>query len=156
MLAGDQNLQVTQGSDSIIRIKQLGVPSDFLDVQIKYIRFQVNAANGQREIYDPNIALELILQAPEVVLFMKNHQVAWRYGGSGVTGGIGAWPSTLPHISGSLRDVTVSEALDWILKTFPGVWLYENCPAQKENQRKVYLRFYRLERFGSSNIVVGQ
>ena len=157
MLAGDQDLQVTQGSDSIIRIKQLGVPSDFLDVRIKHIRFQVNAANGQHEIYDQNTALELILQAPEVVLFMKNHHVAWRYEGRAATGSIGGtWPSTLPHISGSLSDVTVSEALDWILRTFPGLWLYENCPAHQENQRTVYLRFYRLQRFGLSTVVVGQ
>jgi hypothetical protein len=40
-------------------------------------------------------------------------------------------PATLlanghPHISGSLENVTVSQALDQILKSFRGIWVYES------------------------------
>jgi hypothetical protein len=44
-------------------------------------------------------------------------------------------------VHGELNDVTVSQALDYVLQTFPGYWIYENC-ATKERGRSVYLNFH--------------
>ena len=48
----------------------------------------------------------------------------------------------LPHISGNLDNVTLSEALDYVLRTFPGLWVYENCPSKKR-KRAVFITFFR-------------
>jgi hypothetical protein len=32
-----------------------------------------------------------------------------------------------PSVPGELNDVTVAQALDYVLQTFPGFWLYQNC-----------------------------
>jgi hypothetical protein len=32
----------------------------------------------------------------------------------------------LPHLSGELDNLTVSEAFDYILKAFPGLWTYQD------------------------------
>jgi hypothetical protein len=45
-----------------------------------------------------------------------------------------------PTVYGKLEDVTVSQALDHVLRTFPGFWLYENC-ANKDGERTVYFSF---------------
>jgi hypothetical protein len=57
-----------------------------------------------------------IMSASEVAVFMKEHDIrsrAFRIEGS--------YPR-LPDIPGELYDVTVSEALDYVLITFPGYW----------------------------------
>ena len=46
-----------------------------------------------------------------------------------------------PHISGELNNVIVSQALDQVLKTFSGLWIYENCPRGKTKQ-VVFFRFH--------------
>jgi hypothetical protein len=74
----------------------------------------------------------------------------WPSHGGGVPGNaLGEWPRDQPHISGFLENVTVSEALDYVLKTFPGVWIYENCPARGDRGRDMFFGFFRLPRVGS-------
>ena len=43
-------------------------------------------------------------------------------------------------VHGELDDVTVSQALDYVLETFPGFWLYENCQAPS-GARTVFFGF---------------
>jgi len=76
-----------------------------------------------------------IMAAPGVDAFMKEHDIrtrAFRIEG--------LYPR-LPDIPGELDDVTVSEALDYVLRTFPGYWVYENCTTP-EGTRSVNFRFY--------------
>ena len=59
-----------------------------------------------------------------------------------VRGNVGHWPVEWPHISGTLDNITLSEALDYVLKTFPGIWLYENCPqTHKETESPIFDSF---------------
>lgn len=44
-------------------------------------------------------------------------------------------------ISGELNDVTLADALDYVLKTFPGFWLYQDCETQ-DQQRVVYFGLF--------------
>ena len=53
----------------------------------------------------------------------------------------GALDSALPIISGELNDVTVSQALDYILKASPGFWVYENC-SFRDGSRSAHFWFY--------------
>ena len=149
ILADDPAMQVTQDPDGTIRMNEVGVPADVLNIRISHILFENNGANGQRALYNPNDALRAILWAPEVVAFMKAHGIEGPYAAEAVRGNAGPWPIEWPHISGSLDNVTLSEALDRVLKAFPGVWLYENCPQGDKKHRFVYFRFFYLRKIGS-------
>ena len=139
-------MQVMQESDGTIRMIETGVPTDLLNIRIRDIVFE---GYGHSAVYNPNAALNFILSAPEVVAFMKLHDIGWPFAGEAAPGNPGAWPPDLPHISGSLDNVTLSEALDRVLKTFPGVWVYENCPRSDKKNRVVYFRFFHLRKIGS-------
>ena len=52
----------------------------------------------------------------------------------------GAYPK-LPEVPGELNAVTVLQALDYILKAFPGFWIYENCTLL-DGGRSVNFDFY--------------
>lgn len=68
---------------------------------------------------------------------MKNHSIgAHARSGSQSVGGGG------PRATGELNNVTLSEALDYMLKTFRGLWVYENCPGDGKNDRIVVFMFY--------------
>lgn len=156
MFAGNRPIRVKRAHNGLIRMKEEGVNSDFLKVKLDQITFKSNGANGQTGVYSPNIALLHILARQEVVAFMKSHQLKWPYEGGVVPGNAGRWPSSAPHVAGSLTDVTVEEALDYVVKHFPGLWIYENCPAHADQSRTVYIRFYQLRKQGSEVEVVGQ
>ena len=93
--------------------------------------------------YDAQTAAGAIMHAPEVQAFMKAHDIDLIWGPvhgpmlEGIT-----VPSSV-HISGNLDNVTVSQALDHVLKTFPGFWVYEDC-ADHAVQDKVFLRFFTV------------
>jgi len=159
VLADAPAMQVTQDTNGTVRMNESGVPTDLLNIRISHILFESNGANGQRDIYTANDALRFILQAPEVIAFMKVHDIGGPFdnnagSGGSVPGNSGAWPPDSPHISGSLDNVTLSEALDHVLKTFPGIWIYENCPQIDKKKRVVYFRFLALHKVAGRAFVV--
>jgi hypothetical protein len=139
LFKNDRAMRVKQDSDGTIRMRERGVPRDILNVRIGHISFDTGGG------FNANAAVNLILSAPEVKLFMKSRRIVWPYGGNAATGLVGAPPPTLPHISGQMENVTVSDALGRILTTFPGIWVYENCPPSDLRQRVIYFEFYRRQ-----------
>lgn len=133
--ADDPAMKVWQDRDGTIRMMETGVPTDLLNVKIDYILFERNstAIAAIRHV---------ILQAPEVVNFMKAHNIEKPLG-EGLSRGSrpSARPDESHNISGSMEDVTVSQALDELLKTFPGIWVYESCPRNDRNGRFVDFLF---------------
>lgn len=84
-------------------------------------------------------ALWIVLEASEVKDFMKAHHV-----GPIMPDVFGfSLPISLdgPYISGDLDNVSVAQALDYILQTYPGFWTYENCQ-EKDGSRTVFLNFF--------------
>jgi hypothetical protein len=131
-------IHITQDSNGAIRMVERNVQTDVLHLRIRHISFGGGA-------YDPNVAVEYIVSTPEINLFMKLHDIQWPFGGGGAGNWIaGTIPPTAPHIAGSLDNVTVSEAMDRVLKTFPGLWIYQNCPASNTRKRIIYFEFYEL------------
>jgi len=129
--ASDPGMEVGQDSDGTIRMVEKGVPSDILNIRISHIVLENYA---HHDIHSANFAVRVILSAPEVQSFMATHDmVAPQLNGGGISvpyGAVEVWPPESPHISGSLDDVTVSEALDRVLSAFPGeVLVYWDCPA---------------------------
>lgn len=131
----DPRMQVTQEPDGTVRMIEAGIPTDLLDVRISHISFPDFYA------YSPSNALHLILQAPEVVAFERSHDIQWAFAAEPPQGLHTAQSTKLPHLTGSLHNVTLSQALDYVLRTFPGLWVYENCLGTKAST--VYFQFYQ-------------
>jgi hypothetical protein len=140
---------VTQDADGTIRVVEHGVVTDILNLWLGSVSF------GIAGVYGANLAVTHILAAPEVKRYMTAQNIEWPYVGAAVSILFGTTPplDSTPHISGSITNVSVSQALDRILRVFPGVWIYENCPATDKRSRIVYVRFYRLQETGRGRVV---
>jgi hypothetical protein len=134
MSSVDPEMRVSQDANGKIRMIEEDVPNDLLNVKIKHLRFP-------SEYHGPNVAIEAILHSPEVIAFREQHNI----------GPVGDWSTNFPFPSdavvidkrsvyGDLNDVTVEQALDHVLQTFQGFWLYENCKSQ-EGGRTVLFGF---------------
>lgn len=144
MFSLDGRFAVSEGSNGIIRVVEPEVHTDILGVRIAHLSFD--------EIIDPEHALNIVLGAPEVQSFMQAHgiEVLSYMQAHGYDFAVGAAePLGRKHvppgpgvksISGELNDVTLSDALDYILKTFPGFWLYQDCETRDE--RVVYFTLF--------------
>ena len=124
MFAARPKVEVTQEANGKIRIFESNVPRDILEVKISRISFN--------DAYDVCGAETLITSQPEVRAFMRAHDINSHLDRFGWGLGLRQQPQPgLPHISETLENVTVRQALDRLLKTFPGIWVYENCPDQR-------------------------
>ena len=129
--ASDSGMSVRQESNGRIRMIEKGVPADILNVRIAHL---VLLDYSHRPIYSANLAASIILDSPEVVEFMRTHDIRRPNGSMGIGGpGLQYWPPGAPHVSETLEDVTVQEAFDHVLAAFPGeILVYWNCPKPRE------------------------
>lgn len=139
MFSIDSGIVVSQGSNGIIRVVETGVQTDILGVRIDHLSFD--------GISDPDNALDIILGAPEVQSFIRAHGIGQPFDTH--SGPLYKLPGMthipprpgLPSISGELKDITLADALDYVLKTFPGFWLYQDCETP-DQQRVVYFGLF--------------
>lgn len=68
--SSDPWMQVMQGSDGRIRMVETDVPTDLLDVTISHLSFKPAEMAG-----GPHNALNLVLSAPEVNAYRKEHNI---------------------------------------------------------------------------------
>jgi hypothetical protein len=131
-------MQVAQEPDGIVRMVEKVVPQDLLNVKIRRLSFDdERKKDGPLFSFSPPAVLNFITEAPEVDGFMKDHSI-------GRAPKLVNEPTTPePHVSGELNNVTLSEALDYMAKTFHGLWVYKECPSNKGNKRIVDFSFYR-------------
>jgi hypothetical protein len=137
-------VRVTQDSGGNVRMIEPGVPDDFLSVRIHRVTFKDYQGNG---IFDGYDALSLVLGAPEVVAFVRRHDIELVRSVTMFSGGLPPYSPSFPHMSGTLDNVTVGEALDRIQRTFHDIWVYENCARSETHKRAVYLEFFRVQRW---------
>ena len=135
MFANDKDMQVTQEPDRTIRMVAKSVPQDLLNVKIGHISF--DEEDKKLPMFFPINVLWVITHSPEVVTFMKDNDIGL------VHTIMNEASSSVPRASGELNNVTLSQALDSMLKTFAGLWVYENCPGDSKNKRVVFFSFYR-------------
>jgi hypothetical protein len=108
-------VRITQDSDGNVRMIDPGVPDDFLNVRIHRITFKEGF-----DIFTAYGALSVVLAAPEVVAFLRGHDIEVVRSLIVINGSWPPyWPPGSPHMSGTLDNVTVGEALDRISHTFP-------------------------------------
>jgi hypothetical protein len=136
----DPAMRVRQDAVGTIWMQEKGVPHDVLKIRIARVLFE---DYGHNDVYSANAALEAVLRAPEVITYAKMHNIAVSPSPTetrAITGPSGRphWPPGSPHMSGSIYNVTVLEALDQIQRTFSGeVLVYWNCPeTQDKNEPK--------------------
>jgi hypothetical protein len=136
--ASDPKMEVTQESNGLIRMFETDVPTDLLDVRISHLSFVLDDQWRDR-FGGPDNAMYLVLSAPEVIAYRKAHNIGpltegWiRSGGS----------LSKQEVVGDLYNVTVKQALDYILQFYPGFWIYENCQSDAKAGRNVYFGFFR-------------
>jgi hypothetical protein len=136
-------MRVTQEPDGTIRMTETDAPRDLLDLRISHISFKAAYDDSWGVPYDPRFALAAILKAPEVQAFMQSHDIGQQNEFALVNGG-GQVPSpNLLHIPADLYNVTLSQALDYVLRTFPGIWIYENCNSVTRS-RVVYFKLFEV------------
>jgi hypothetical protein len=155
ILRDDRAIRVEQDQTGRIRMVENAIPTDLLNIKIRHISFDGTYKSGPESgVYTPNQALDVILHVPELGVYMKAHKIEFLATESGIGGG-GQLPPESAHISGSLDDVTLSQALDRVLETFPGIWVYQNCSPNGQRARAVYFRFFYLRNLGAGTFVEG-
>jgi len=144
MFAMDPRIGVAQDASGIVRINEAGIPRGLLNVRISRLSF---STDGMDAVYNPGGALQLILNTAEVRSYIAKHHMVQPNFNMAVSGGVILVPPIpdLPHISGIVEEVTVSQVLDKVLSVFPGIWLYEECPKQGKEE-VFYLTFYQSDR----------
>ena len=155
ILARNRAIRLSQDAGSrMIRIREQGIPDDILNVRISHISFNGVYSTGSFGVDNPNEALHIIMDSSEVVSFSRAHNIRIIFADYGIGGG-GIWLHEHSHLSGSFDNLTVQQALDRVLKTFPGIWVYQNCPPAEHRSRKVYFRFFYLRDIGAGKFVEG-
>jgi hypothetical protein len=138
MFADDPLMLVTQEKEGTIRTVERNIPTDLLNFKIHHLSFFPSGAAESDPVHGPQMAVIAILDNPEVKAFRKAHDI-------GPLDDYHASPGNCCHgglvVQGELNDVTVSQALDYVLQTFPGFWIYENCVAET-GERSVYFNLF--------------
>jgi hypothetical protein len=145
----DPAMHITQEPDGTIRITENGTSTELLDVKISHISFEKNGVPLQYAAYAADHALYyVILKAPEVLDFAKAHDIHIPFVGTIGSQPGSQIPADWPQVSGSMDNLTLFQALDRLVKTFPGIWVYENCPAGDGKGRVVAFWFFSLRNPG--------
>lgn len=138
MFSVDGRTVVSQENNGIIRVIETGVQTDILHVRIAHLSF--------KGISDPDEALHVVLSAAEVQSFMQANGIRQPFYSYSVPFYLLPGPNKTPmpgsrSISGELDEVTLADALDYIVKAFAGFWLYQNCQSLN-GQRLVYFDLF--------------
>jgi len=132
MLRDNRGISVNEDAGGIIRIKVPGVSGAILQTKIAQITLD------RDEQYDPNAAIWAILNTKEIQ--SAANQTHTRLALS--VGGLENIPSKgMPHLENSWKDVTVDQALDRVLRTFPGLVEYKEC-TRPNGDSLFNVRFY--------------
>jgi len=141
IFADDPRMRVTQEDDGTIRMIETDVPTDLLNLKIRHLSFYPSDASDSDPVHGPQMAVLAVLETPEVMAFGKAQNIRGLPSPNGRMIMPGNCCGGGRAMHGELDDVTVSQALDHLLQTFPGFWVYENCVG-KEGERSVYFNVH--------------
>jgi hypothetical protein len=107
MFAGDPKMGVEAETDGKIRMVERGTPLDILNVKIRHLSFTTRPDS----LRSPIMAIRVIMAAPEVRTYMDTHLIGPKprdtYSFS--------IPVYSESISGDLDNITMAQALDYVL-----------------------------------------
>jgi hypothetical protein len=110
----DSHISWTLDTGGLMRVSDNRVTDGLLHVVIHQIHFNKAA--------DPNEAIRILLSAPEVQEYFNQNHIE-----QGTVFMMPMNSKDAPKLSAGLRNSTVAEALDSIVKFFPGLWIYDEC-----------------------------
>jgi hypothetical protein len=117
----DPAMHISQGPDGTIRINESGTSTELLDVKISHVSFEKDGVPLRYAAYEASHALYyVILKASEVLDFAKAHDIQIPFVGTIGSQSGSQIPVDWPHVSGSMDNLTLSQALDHLVKTFLG------------------------------------
>jgi len=139
VFARDPKMQIRQDPSGVIRMSETDVPTDLLDFIISHLSF--GASHTQADMFGgPNSAMILILSNPDVLAYRRTHNL--RPDKDAFVGPGNSYCKQ--RVTGDLDNVSVRDALDFILKSYPGLWFYENCNSdQDKSGRDVFIGFFQ-------------
>lgn len=117
----DPRVSWHRDANGMWRIRDGEVSDGLLRVRLRRIVFK----NRARAF----LAVDDVLSAPEALSYTKKHHIEngmFFAAGGGLLPGPGSTKG-LPRLSGTLRNVTVAEALDHVARFFHTVWVYGEC-----------------------------
>lgn len=115
IFADDPRMRVTT-EEGVIRMMETDVPTDILNFKIHHLSFFPYDAAKSDAVHGPQMAVLAIEENPEVKAFKKAHNIGPIADGFMLPGNCCGGGRV---IHGELDDVTVSQALDYVLQTFP-------------------------------------
>jgi hypothetical protein len=128
--ANEPRLKATEEASGLIRVVGGEVQTDLLDITIREFIFNAET--------DPRDVTYKVLALPEVRAYMEAHRIKF------ITTIRGVVPTPRGvRLTGTIRNVTLSQALDRIAQAFSGEWIYGEC-ATVEGERKVYVKFHEF------------
>lgn len=133
----DPTLTVKEDSSGMIRVVGGDVQPELLGVTIHDVKFQ--------EENDPREATSKLLASPELKTYMQGHRTEFVTTSGGLVP-----PASGRHLNATLTDMTVSQSLDRIAQTFPGVWIYEEC-ITRQGEKRVEINFHEFSAAASAN-----
>jgi hypothetical protein len=119
----DKDVTVTEGLSGIIRIRIAETSTEILETKISLLTL------NRMEQYNPGDAISAIERTKEVEAAMRKFGLRLPLN----LGGLESLPTNMrPHLSPSMKNVTVDQALDSIAKTFRGIVVYGECAEPAE------------------------
>lgn len=102
--------------EGLMRVRDDRATAGVLRVRLKRVQF--------KSVVLQDDAIGEIMAAPEVLAYLNDNHIE---GGSVASHLEPASTRGLRKLSAELRDVTVAQALDQVVKFFPGMWTYVEC-----------------------------
>jgi hypothetical protein len=110
------HLSWSRDANGLTRVRDDRVPTDVLRLRLQRVHFN--------RVRDSNAAIRIVLDAPEVQAYFRENDIERS---TSFNASMYTTPRGFPTSSGDLRNVTVAEALDRIMRFFPGLWMYNEC-----------------------------
>lgn len=123
----DPHMSWTHDKDGFMRVSDNRVTDDILRIHLKQVHF--------RGAVDSNAAIRDVLSTPEVRAYLNAKHIEK---GTLFSNIVPTSTKGFPKLSGDFRDVTVAQALDRIVKFFPGLWIYSECTS--DSLRRITIR----------------
>jgi hypothetical protein len=133
----DPALTVKEDSSGMIRVVGSEAQPDLLELTIHDVKFQAES--------DPREATSKVLSSQEIRTYMQSHRTEFVETSGGLIP-----PASGRHLNGTLSGMTVSQSLDRIAQTFPGVWTYEEC-VSSQGEKRVVISFHEFSASTSSS-----
>lgn len=125
------HLSWSKNADGLVRVRDDRVPNDVLKIRLRRVHFS--------QVRDSNAAIQIVLNAPEVQTYFQRNHIERATPFNAI---MYRTPKGFPTLSEDLHSVTVAEALDRIVRFFPGLWIYSEC--QNGSLKRVMIEGYEV------------